>query len=329
MIARRKFIKNTALGAAALSLGSLESCAEKTTKVASKGPMEPICIATWNNRKAVAAAAEALQKGRSALDAVEAGARVPESDPEDTSVGYGGFPDRDGHVTLDACIMDEKGRAGSVVFVQNTMHVVSLARLVMEKTPHVLLAGKGAEQFAEANGFPKENLLTPTAEKAWREWLAKNPDYKPRPWKDDHDTIGIIAVDKAGRASGACTTSGRAFKMHGRVGDSPIVGAGLFVDDEVGAATCTGLGEMALRNLTAFLTVELMRQGRSPQKACEEAIARMAQKEGDFARSNQFCVIALDKKGRHGGFSLLPGFEFCLLKNGKIETFKSASLFEK
>jgi N4-(beta-N-acetylglucosaminyl)-L-asparaginase len=177
---------------------------------------KPMVIATWKNTKAVEAAWKFLEQGKKSLDAVEAGARVPEADPSDTSVGYGGYPDRDGFVTLDACIMDEQGNAGSVVFLEDIMHPVSVARMVMEKTPHVILAGSGALQFALENGFKRENLLTDVAKKAWEEWKVKS-EYKPKINVERHDTIGILALDHSGDLSGACTTSGLAFKMRGRV----------------------------------------------------------------------------------------------------------------
>src|SRR5205085_821270 len=170
------------------------------------------------------------------------GVRVPEADPKITTVGYGGAPDREGRVTLDACIMDEFANCGSVACLEHIVHAISVARKVMEKTPHVMLVGDGALQFALANGFKKENLLTPESEQKWKEWL-KKAEYKPTANIENHDTIGMIALDSSSNFSGACTTSGMAYKMHGRVGDSPIIGARLFVDNEIGAATSTGVGK--------------------------------------------------------------------------------------
>jgi len=274
----------------------------------------PIVISTWPNVGANKAAWEVLSRNGSALDAVEKGAHVPETDASDTSVGYGGFPDRDGKVSLDACIMDDKGNCGSVAFVQGFMHPISIARLVMEKTPHVMLVGKGAEDFALANGFKKENLLTPVAEKAWKEWLAKN-SYKPK----NHDTIGILAIDSSGKLGGACTTSGMAFKMHGRVGDSPIIGAGLFVDGEVGAATATGVGEEMIRIAGSHTIVELMRHGRTPQQACEEAIARVIRKNGE-ARAKELSVafLAMSKDGQVGAYSTVNEFEYTITTKDQL-----------
>lgn len=272
---------------------------------------KPIVISTWPNVEANKAAWSVLSKSGRALDAVEAGARIPEDDPNNNSVGHYGLPDRDGKLTLDACIMDEKGNCGSVAFVQNYMHVISLARLVMEKTPHVMLVGEGAEKFARDNGFKKENLLTKSAEDKWKEWLKKSK-YSPDT-KLNHDTIGMIALDSNGALSGACTTSGMAYKMHGRVGDSPIIGAGLFVDGEVGAATATGVGEEMIRIAGSHTIVELMRQGRSPQAACEEAIKRVIKKNGEAkAKELSVAFLALSKDGEVGAYSTVDEFDYTI-----------------
>jgi N4-(beta-N-acetylglucosaminyl)-L-asparaginase len=280
----------------------------------------PMVISTWKNEKANEAAWAMLQKKGSALDAVEAGARIPEADPKDTSVGYGGFPDRDGHVTLDACIMDEKGNAGSVTFLEGIMHPISVARAVMEKTPHVMLSGEGALQFALSQGFKQENLLTETAKKAWKEWQ-KESKYEPKINIERHDTIGLLALGNQGEISGACTTSGLAFKMHGRVGDSPIIGGAVFCDNEVGGACATGLGEFVMKTLGSFLIVELMRNGKSPQKACEEAVMRIVKryKYKEF----QIGYLAVDKKGQYGAYSIQKGFSFTLTKNGITKVFEA------
>lgn len=289
----------------------------------------PVVIATWGpNVKATAAAWEVLSKGGRALDAVEAGARVPEADPLDTSVGYGGFPDRDGHVTLDACIMDEFGMAGSVSFIENIMHPISVARKVLEQTPHVMLVGEGAYQFAISQGFPHENLLTDVAKQAWLDWREKS-EYKPIINVERHDTIGILAIDQMQRLAGACTTSGAAFKMHGRVGDSPVIGAGMFVDNEVGGAASTGLGEMVLRTLGSFLVVEEMRRGAHPQKAVETAVKRIVRKYPKQSEEAQVGFIAVDKKGRHGGFAIHPGFNYVVYQRNENKVFESKSLLLK
>ncbi|WP_018618763.1 isoaspartyl peptidase/L-asparaginase family protein [Spirosoma luteum] len=282
----------------------------------------PFVISTWNQPKANAAAQAALNKGGSALDAVEAGVKVPEADPEDMSVGYGGRPDRDGHVTLDACIMDEKGNAGSVTFLEHIKHPISVARAVMEKSPHVMLSGEGALAFALANGFKKESLLTPKAEKEWREWL-KTAKYKPVANIERHDTIGMLAIDSKGNISGACTTSGLAYKMRGRVGDSPIIGAGLFVDNEFGGACATGLGELVMRTCGSFLVVELMRQGRTPQQACEEAALRIVKKQ-DFT-DIQVGFLAVNKQGEYGAFSIQTGFNYTMTLNKVTQVIDAKS----
>ncbi|MFN7601914.1 MAG: isoaspartyl peptidase/L-asparaginase family protein, partial [Bacteroidota bacterium] len=243
-----------------------------------------------------------------------------------TSVGEGALPDRAGHVTLDACIMDEQGNIGSVAFLEGIVHPVSVARLVMEKTPHVMLVGEGAQQFALANGFKKEKLLTKESEKAWKEWL-KEKKYKPIANIENHDTIGILALDANGNLSGACTTSGMAYKMRGRVGDSPIIGAGLYVDNEVGAATSTGVGEEVIRIVGCHLVVELMRQGHSPEAACKLAVERIIQKNPSKAKEIQVGFLALNKNGDYGAFCLQKGFTFAVYQPSGNTLSDSKSIF--
>ena len=283
---------------------------------------EPIIIATWKNEKGTKSGWDKMMQTGRALDGVEAGAWVPEADPNETSVGYGGLPDRDGHVTLDACIMDHLGNAGAVTFLEGIMHPISVARAVMEKTPHVMLSGAGALKFALDQGFKKQNLLTPASKKAWEEWK-KESKYKPIVNIENHDTIGLLGIGKAGEIAGACSTSGLAYKMHGRVGDSPIIGGAVFCDDEVGGACATGLGEFVMKTLGSFLIVEFMRQGMSPQKACEEAIMRIVKryKYQDF----QVGYLALNKKGEYGAYSIQKGFNFTITKNGITQVIVSAS----
>ncbi len=277
----------------------------------------PVVISTWDHGlKANETAWKILSDSGRALDAVEQGVRVTEADPNVTSVGYGGFPDSSGHVTLDACIMDEKGNAGSVVYLSDIKHPVSVARMVMEKTSYVILAGRGALEFAESQGFHRENLMTPVARKAWKEWLESKKSYPVG--KRNHDTIGMLALDSSGNLSGACTTSGIAFKMPGRVGDSPIIGAGLYVDNEVGAAAATGQGELILKIVGSFLIVELMRNGSTPEDACREAVLRINKKFSP-GPDLQVGFIALTRKGQIGGFSLRKGFNYALCRNGKNE----------
>ncbi|HEV7349355.1 N(4)-(beta-N-acetylglucosaminyl)-L-asparaginase [Telluribacter sp.] len=315
MLNRREFLQ--AGGAALLSPTLTEAL-----PIAEGGGL-PMAICTWDRLKANEAAKAVLEKKGRALDAVEAGVKVQEADPNDTSVGYGGLPDRDGHVTLDACIMDEKGNAGAVTYLEHIMHPISVARLVMEKTPHVMLSGAGALRFALANGFKKTNLLTPQSEKIWKEWL-KTAKYKPIVNVERHDTIGMLVLDAQGDMSGACTTSGMAFKLNGRVGDSPIIGAGLYVDNEVGGACATGVGEFVMRTLGSFLLVELMRQGRTPQQACEEAIGRIVKgKTKDDFRDFQVGYLAVNKKGEYGAYSIQQGFNFALYQNGQNRVIES------
>lgn len=305
MATRRNFIQSITLGASVLSLRNLFG---GTSPHVGK----PIVLSTWNfGLKANEEAWKILSSGGRALDAVEAGAKVPEGDPKETSVGLGGLPDRDGHVTLDACIMDEHGGCGSVAFLEHIVHPISVARLVMEKTPHVMLVGEGALEFALANGFRKEKLLTEESEQAWKEWL-KKAEYKPVVNIENHDTIGIIALDAEGNLSGACTTSGMAYKMHGRVGDSPIIGAGLYVDNEIGAATSTGVGEEVIRIVGCHLVVELMRQGHSPEDACKLAVERIIEKNPAKAKQIQVGFLALNKKGEYGAYCLQKGFTFAV-----------------
>ena len=315
---RRKFIK---LGAAAASLPIASAFGK------SKTVTKPVVISTWNfGVQANEAAWAILSKGGKALDAVEAGARVPEGDPKETSVGLGGLPDREGHVTLDACIMDENGNIGSVAFLEHIVHPVSVARKVMEKTPHVMLVGEGALQFALANGFKKEKLLTKESEQAWKEWL-KEKKYKPIANIENHDTIGILALDANGNLSGACTTSGMAYKMRGRVGDSPIIGAGLYVDNEIGAATSTGVGEEVIRIVGCHLVVELMRQGNSPEAACKLAVERIIQKNPDKAKTIQVGFLALNKNGEYGAYCLQKGFTFAVYQPTGNTLNDSKSIF--
>jgi N4-(beta-N-acetylglucosaminyl)-L-asparaginase len=315
---RRKFIQ-LSTAAAALPIASAFTTTSGTTK--------PIVISTWNfGLQANEAAWAILSKGGRSLDAVEAGARVPEGDPKETSVGLGGLPDRDGRVTLDACIMDEQGNIGSVAFLEGIVHPVSVARMVMEKTPHVMLVGEGAQEFALANGFKKEKLLTKESEKAWKEWL-KEKKYKPIANIENHDTIGILALDTNGNLSGACTTSGMAYKMRGRVGDSPIIGAGLYVDNEVGAATSTGVGEEVIRIVGCHLVVELMRQGHSPEAACKLAVERIVQKNPSKAKEIQVGFLALNKNGHYGAFCLQKGFTFAVYQPSGNTLNDSKSIF--
>lgn len=312
---RRNFLKNSTLGTAGVvSSGLLASPAGILSESAAGDSFKdiqgklPVVIATWDVPNATTKAWEILVKGQSALDAVEQGVMIEEADVSNQSVGKGGRPDRDGHVTLDACIMDKESRCGAVVYLQNIVHAVSVARRVMEDTPHVMLAGSGAELFAYEKGFKKEDLLTEKSRKDWLEWK-KTSEYKPVINIENHDTIGMLAIDANGDIAGACTTSGMAYKIGGRVGDSPIIGAGLFVDNEVGGATATGVGEEVVRTVGSFLIVELMRQGKSPQEACEEGVRRIVAKHGDRP-DFQIGFIAINKEGVSGACCVQPGFSY-------------------
>jgi len=330
MLNRRKFIeKATAAGMLTLIPGAIK--ADFNTGRSEGKSTLPTIISTWNHGiEANEQAMKTLLSGGSVVDAVEQAVMVTESDPENQSVGIGGLPDRDGFVTLDASIMGPDGNAGSVCFLQNIEHPISVARMVMETTPHVMLSGQGAFQFALENGFEMKNLLTPDAEKAWKKWLEES-NYDPViNWENEpnnyHDTIGLLAVDENGDIAGACTTSGLAYKMHGRVGDSPVIGAGLFVDNEVGAATATGMGELVLKTCGSFLVVELMRNGKKPQEACKEAVLRIVRKDPENVK-RQVGFIAVNKNGEVGGFSLQPGFNYALLQKGINEMVNCKSYY--
>lgn len=315
MADRRKFLKSTIFSGLAVSTASLSSISCSTPKA----PKKPIVISTWNHgMEANAAAWEVLAAQGKAVDAVEKGVMVTENDPNNATVGIGGFPDRDGNVTLDACIMDENDNAGSVAFLQNFKNPIAVARKVMDDTPHVMLVGEGAKRFALDKGFKEENLLTESSEKAWKKWL-ENQDYQPEINIENHDTIGMVALDEHGNLSGACTTSGAAWKMHGRVGDSPIIGAGLFVDNEIGAATATGLGEFVIKICGSHMIVELMRQGFSPQEACEQAVNRIVKKYPDNYKNLQVGFLALNKQGEYGAYSIHKGFNFAVKSNDQDE----------
>ena len=321
---RRNFIKGTLLGAAGALLlpKAFAASTVKKNNPHSKSAF-PMVISTWNHGLAAnEAAMKVLNEGGRAIDAVEQGVRVPESDPESMSVGYGGLPDRDGHVTLDACIMDHTGNCGAVSYLEHIKNPISVARKVMEETPHVMLSGKGALDFAIAQGFPKEDLLTDNAREKWEEWK-KDSQYNPIINVENHDTIGLLALDKNGDISGACTTSGLSFKMHGRVGDSPIIGAGMFVDNEVGGCCATGMGEAVMKTLGSFLIVELMRKGASPPEACEEAIARIVKKQN--YKDMQIGYLAINKKGEHGAYAVHPWFNYALFQENKNILINSPS----
>ena len=282
----------------------------------------PRIISTWNHGfEANKVAWKNLSSGNGGLTAVEFGVRVSEDDPNETSVGLGGLPDRTGIVTLDACIMDKNNDCGSVSFLQNIKNPISVARLVMEKTPHIMLSGKGAYDFAIEQGLKSQNLLTKKSKDAWEKWK-KSSDYKPVINIENHDTISMLLIDENQDLFGACTTSGAAWKLHGRVGDSPIIGAGLFLDNDIGAAAATGLGEAVIRTSGSAMVVEVMRQGASPFEACKEIVNRISKihKNRPEWEYLQVGFIAVNKQGEHAGYSLKKGFNYALhdTKNQKM-----------
>ncbi len=341
MATRRKFLASSLFSSAALLLGKKAMAQEKRYPVLTG---QAIVISTWDaGINANKGAWKILGSGGTALDAVEAGVMVTEAE-QSCCVGLGANPDRDGFVTLDACIMDEKFNCGSVAFLERIKHPVSVARRVMEKTPHVILVGSGAQQFAVAEGFPlEEQKLSDDARKSYEQWLKKS-EYKPvinienskgngaaAPAKLEngdwnHDTIGMVAMDNQGNLSGSCTTSGMGFKMRGRLGDSPIIGAGLFVDNEVGAVTSTGQGEDVIRMCGSHTVVEYMRQGLSPEAACKKAVERIMKIKGDKAKDIQVAFLALNKKGEAGAYAIHKGFSYAL-KNSADEKLVESKYF--
>jgi len=341
MVNRRKFIHASAFGYLGILFSKIAAGNQLPFTIKGK----PVVISTWDaGLEANKAAWEVLFKGGRAVDAVEKGVMVTEAS-QNCCVGLGANPDRDGFVTLDACIMDEFSNCGSVAFLERIKHPVAVARRVMEKTPHVMLVGSGAQQFALTEGFTlEEQKLSKQAQAAYEEWL-KNAEYTPpvinienlpvrqageqghgpfAPLKLsngewNHDTIGMVAMDTHGNMGGSCTTSGAGFKMRGRIGDSPIIGAGLFVDNEVGACTATGQGEDVIRVAGSHSVVELMRQGLSPEAACKKVIERIVKIKKAKAKDIQVAFLALNKKGQAGAFALHPGFKYAI-KSGTKET---------
>lgn len=348
MINRRKFLQFSFLSLPLLSAkNAFTQAFEKTSAMKVKNP---VVVSTWDSGiRANAAAWAILEKKGRALDAVEQAARSAE-DEISCCVGLGANPDRDGKVTLDACIMDELSNCGSVAFLERIKNPISVARKLMETTPHVMLVGEGAQQFALENGFERHpDKLSPDAEKAYREWLKDSKyqpvinienikkkgmtsQFSPNFFEDgtpNHDTMGTIALDANSNLSGACTTSGLGFKMRGRVGDSPIIGAGLFVDNEIGAATSSGVGEEVIRICGTHLIIELMRFGSTPEKACEEAVRRIVRRNAEKAKTLQVGFIALSKKGEIGAFAVAKGFSYSVTNGDfpKGKTFEAKSYF--
>jgi N4-(beta-N-acetylglucosaminyl)-L-asparaginase len=340
MLNRRKFISLSAISSVATMISNKLSAAPTLYDIKDN----PVVVSTWDAGLAANKGAwQILGAGGRALDAVEAGVMVTEAE-QSCCVGLGANPDREGIVTLDACIMDDFANCGSVAFLERIKHPISVARRVMEKTPHVMLVGSGAQQFAVAEGFPlEEQKLSPSAQRAYENWL-KESEYKPvinienkghgpfapaypESGEFNHDTIGMIAMDAKGNLSGSCTTSGMGFKMRGRIGDSPIIGAGLFVDNEVGACTATGQGEDVIRIAGSHTVVELMRQGLSPEAACKKAIERIIRVKKERAKDIQVAFLALNKKGQTGAYAIQKGFSYALKNKNAEKLITSKSWF--
>ena len=316
-MSRRRFLKNLGLASAGVTLTPFNTIAENISSSALRGKF-PLVLSTWNHgMEANAGAWSILSTGGSALDAVQKGVAVTESDLTNRSVGLGGRPDRDGHVTLDACIMDHDSKCGAVAFLEDFEHPIDIARAVMDRTPHVMLVGRGAAQWALQQGFDKVNFQVPLREvqQDYEEWLKKS-EYKSGVNVENHDTIGMLAMDANGKIAGACTTSGMAYKVHGRVGDSPIIGSGLFIDGDVGGATATGVGEAVIRVSGASAVVEAMRRGAAPEEACYEVTQRILKKHPEVD-GLQVGFLALNNKGEYGGYSVYDGFNFAVRHEGQ------------
>lgn len=323
---RRRFLRITSTAAVAAAVPWPRPA---VARAAPLPPGSPVVISTWDHGlDANSKAWQVLGAGGSVLDAVVEGVAVVENDLTNRSVGQGGRPDHDGHVTLDACVQDHEGRAGSVAFVEHFANPVRIARAVMERTPHVMLVGEGAERWARENGFTERRITLPGVQAEWKEWAVKS-EYKPVANIENHDTIGQLAVDTQGRLAGSCTTSGMAYKIHGRVGDSPIIGAGLFVDGEVGAACATGTGELVIRVAGSHTVVELMRQGVDPTEACRQAVDRIVRRSGNID-GHQVGFLALRADGAFGAYSIYNGFTYAvsdasghrLLESGHVRRWK-------
>jgi len=318
-MSRRRFLKNLGLASAGLAIKPITTTAQTTAKSL---PIKdsPLVISTWiHGMEANAGAWSVLENGGTALDAVQKGVAVTESDMNNRSVGLAGRPDRDGQVTLDACIMDHDSRCGSVAFLEDIQHPIDVARAIMDKTPHVMLVGEGAQQWALENGFSKVEFEVPIPEvqKDYENWLIKS-EYKTGVNVENHDTIGMLALDASGRMAGACTTSGMAYKIRGRVGDSPIIGAGLFIDGDVGGATATGVGEAMIRTAGCASVVESMRRGASPEEACYEIVQRILKKHPGV-NGMQVGFLAMNMQGEYGGYSVYNGFNYALRSKDRNE----------
>ncbi len=340
---RRDFFKKSAiLGSAAV----LPAFNPSNLSAISVG--DPIAISSANGLRATQKAMEIIQQKKDALDGVIAGVNIIENDPNDHSVGYGGLPNELGIVELDSCCMHgPTHNAGAVASIRNIKNPSKVARLVMERTDHVLIVGDGALHFAKTHGFKEEELLTDKARKIWLNWkesLSKNDDWFPEEQaKETYEqyfnitgTITCLGLDTYGNISGVTTTSGLAFKIPGRVGDSPIIGAGLYIDNEVGACGSTGRGEENLKNLSCFLTVEFMRDGLSPEDACLKTCKRIVQhakipslKKDNGKPNFNLTFYAINKQGEYGAASIYGPRKFAL-NDGKTNVlYETAFIYKK
>ena len=325
-ISRKQFIKVTSIIGSGIAVSPFLPQSIRPNSFIPKNE-KPVVISTWDHRMSAGQKSiELLMKNKNLKEAIEKGINLIENNPSIHSVGLGGFPDASGEVTLDASIMDSEGNAGGVGYLKNIKNAISVARLVMEKTPHVLIVGEGAQKFALSEGFKKENLLTDEMKLQWEKWKSKHNKMFD-PVLRNHDTIGLLAMDKDGNIAGGVSTSGWANKMPGRLGDSPIIGAALYVDNEVGAACSTGLGENVIKTAGSFLVVEKMREGYSPLEACKIAVNRLKKihsKEKDF----QVAYIALNKNGEHAGYSYKNGFEYAVVTNNSAKLLRTDFLIK-
>jgi N4-(beta-N-acetylglucosaminyl)-L-asparaginase len=349
---RREFVRHASvIGAGALLSTTIPS--SLIQKAAAQPSSGPIAIASANGLQAVSKAMELIRSGADALDGVIAGVNIVEDDPNDTSVGYGGLPNEDGIVELDAAVMHgPTHRGGAVAAIRNIKNPSKVARVVMERSDHVLLVGEGALRFATMHGFSEENLLTDKAREEWLKWkenLSTKDDWLPphdettkdigglfAPFYRHHGTIHCSAIDLKGNISCVTTTSGLAFKIPGRVGDSPILGAGLFLDNEVGAAGSTGRGEANLINCSCAMIVEYMRQGKSPEQACLMACQRIADhnkmrrlKDDNGRPTFDVKFYALNKRGEFASASLFSGSKMAIHDGNEARLVESAYLYKR
>lgn len=320
---RRAFLTRATAGTLAASLAG---CATRSEPSARAAVTPPLIVSTWPFGKAANdRALVTLRSGGSLLDAVVDGISVTEGDLSNTSVGAGGTPNADGVVSLDACIMDgPTHRCGSVAAVEGILPVIRLARMVMEKTRHVMLVGDGARRFALQNGFQDTNLLTDSERARWEQWKARQSPAGSAP-PEGHDTIALLVLGSEGAIVGGCSTSGLGYKLPGRVGDSPIIGSGLYVDNDIGAAGATGIGENIMRFCGSFQVVECMRRGAHPQEACAEVIRRIQRKHpvgADLAVN----FVALDKRGRYGAAGTGNGFDYSVTHPAASTVLHSAAV---